>query len=421
MIKLSDIQREIVYSDAKNIIVDAGAGAGKTRTLTERVKYILETGADPRGIVVITFTTDAADELKERLHDVKGINDCFVGTIHAYANRLLKKTGMQFEIFSEVEQTEYMNYLIPKYAKYCTIEDYFIFLKYDRLAESGKISKSEIKNKFTSDKVYSEIMQLLGREYSSYYKETVKTLCKLNNVITFDELIELSTKHFDESNTKLEYLFVDELQDVGYLEYGFLKSLNAENNFYIGDDYQSIYGFKGGCVQIFISLMNDPSWTHYYLTENYRTASSILKYANMIIKNAEDIVNKDVVCMNENKGSLEFISKNQLNAFAGKLNEKDDWLILTRSNKDMMMLSGVLKKDNISHICTKRSENNSDFNKIKSKKCIKLMTVHASKGLEAENVLLYGKFPIKGTGKSDEIKVFYVGLTRAKNRCVVFV
>lgn len=423
MINLSDVQKEIVNSNYKNIIVDAAAGSGKTRVLTERVRKLLEDGKDPRSFVVITFTVEAANELKNRLSDVKDINKCFIGTIHAYANRLLRKSGYDFDIFSEFYQTEYMQYLIKNYALYCTFDDYLDFLKYDKMVVSGRMSKNDVQNKFSHKNVYNELMQLLGRVPSSYYKETVVTMCKKNNVITFDELIELSTKYFSESNTKIDYLFVDELQDIGYLEYNFLLSLKATNNFVIGDDFQALYGFKGGDVQIFLSLMKSPDWKSYTMAENYRTAKSILMYANSIIKNAKDIISKDVVCKNTNKGDLSFIAKSQLDKFLVTLNSDDEWFLLTRSNREMNMISTALKKLGIKHNCFKRSTSDgATFDEVKNKKCITVMTIHASKGLESENVAIYGKFKVDGKNMdSDEVKVYYVALTRAKNKCTVFV
>jgi superfamily I DNA/RNA helicase len=174
---LSKIQQEIVDSKAAKIIVDAGSGSGKTRVLTERVKRILQEGVNPKSVVVITFTNMAADELYSRLADVPKIKDCFIGTIHAYANKLLKKTGYNFEIFSEYYQTQFMTELIPKYANYCTVDDYMQFVKYERLVTAGKMPKSSIKDKFSSWKVYDELLGLLGRSSTRYFEQTVVSLC----------------------------------------------------------------------------------------------------------------------------------------------------------------------------------------------------------------------------------------------------
>ena len=235
-------------------------------------------------------------------------------------------------------------------------------------------------------------------------------------------MIELATDYFKRSKIKLEYLFVDELQDIGYLEYNFLLGLNAENYFVIGDDFQSIFGFKGGDVNIFLSLMHSDDWQSYFLSENYRTAKSILLYANAIISKADNIIKKDVVCKNENIGSLEFNAKSLVDKFLGDLKEDDDWFILTRSNKEMNLIDAMLTKAGKEHYCFKQSTTSQKkVKEILSKPCIKVMTIHASKGMECENVALYGKLPVKGTGDSEELKVYYVGITRSKNRCVIFV
>lgn len=418
---LSDQQAKIVLSDAKNIIVDAAAGSGKTRTLTERVRYILECGVDPRSVVVITFTNMAADELYSRLSDEPNHKKLFIGTIHSYANKVLKKTGNNFEIFSELYQTQFMTGLISEYAKYCTQADYELFVKYSKMVDAGKLSKSELPTLFSSNKVYKELMYLLGEEDNYMYPETVKTLCKRNNIITFDELIKLATQYFSDTGTHIDYLFVDELQDIGKLEYDFLMSLNATNNFFIGDDFQSIFGFKGGNVGIFLSLMTGEDWTPFYLTENYRTASSILTFANTVIKKATNIIPKDVVGVRSEQGSLEFQSKSLVETFIkDNVKQDQDWFLLTRTNKEMYYIESILKKLEMEYYCFKQSNvSRKKLEEIMSKKCVKVMTVHASKGLEADNVLLYGKFPVVKTNDNDEYKVFYVGITRARNRLVV--
>lgn len=418
---LSDQQAKIVLSDAQNIIVDAAAGSGKTRTLTERVRYILECGVDPSSIVVITFTNMAADELYSRLSDEPNHKKLFIGTIHSYANKVLKKTGNNFEIFSELYQTQFMTGLISEYAKYCTQSDYELFVKYSKMVDAGKLSKSELPTLFSSNKVYKELMYLLGEEDNYMYPETVKTLCKRNNIITFDELIKLATQHFSDTGTHIDYLFVDELQDIGKLEYDFLMSLNATNNFFIGDDFQSIFGFKGGNVDIFLGLMIAKDWTSFYLTENYRTASSILTFANTVIKKAKNIIAKEVVGVRRDQGSLEFQSKSLVESFIqSSVKQDEDWFLLTRTNKEMYYIESILKKLGMEYYCFKQSNiSRKKLEEIMSKKCVKVMTVHASKGLEADNVLLYGKFPIVKTNDDDEYKVFYVGITRARDRLVV--
>jgi DNA helicase-2/ATP-dependent DNA helicase PcrA len=415
--KLSEMQLSVVNADDSNMIVCAGAGSGKTRVLVERVKRLIKSGANPDKVVIITYTNNAADELISRLKDTKDADKCFIGTIHSYAYKLLRRTNKDFEIFSEVQQTKFMKYLIDKYGYRCTFHDYEEFLKYERLASIGKIQQSRIAEKFSDISVYNEIIGLLGRGTSYAYKETVKTLCMDNNVLTFDDLIEQVTQNGEIPH--IEHLFVDEFQDVGYLEYNFLMWLKADHNFVIGDDFQSIFGFNGGDVQIFLSLMHNADWKSYYLTENYRTAKMILSYAMSVIKKANDIIDKTVIPMRKEQGQLNLVGKALLESSMSEF-KKGDWFILTRTNKELSYLCSVLKQHNMNFVCLKHGEVVESGGDSDNKNIV-AMTVHTAKGMECDNVAIYGKFPVAGKGQSDELKVFYVALTRAKDRCLVFV
>ena len=99
---LSPIQKKIVESDASHIIVAAGAGSGKTRVLTKRIEYLItKKQVDPSSIVAITLTNMAADEMRERLADVKGIGDAFIGTIHSFANKIFYSSGSKYSIYND--------------------------------------------------------------------------------------------------------------------------------------------------------------------------------------------------------------------------------------------------------------------------------------------------------------------------------
>lgn len=234
---LDEYQLEIVNSTEHNIIVEAGGGAGKTRTLTERVKKLLNDGVNPENIVVITFTRMAAEELKERLVDVPGIGDCFVGTIHSFANRIFKNSNETYQLYTEEIQDKFMNILITLYAKYLTMDRYLEYKDYQKQVDLGIIEQNVVSTMFNSGERY-EINVLLNNEPDNEYPENMKSLCKKNNVITFDELLKRTTQYFKDINGKIEYLFVDEFQDIGPLEKNFFQALNADNYFYIGDEKQ---------------------------------------------------------------------------------------------------------------------------------------------------------------------------------------
>ena len=234
---LDENQLEIVNSNEPKIIVEASAGAGKTRTLISRVERLLKDGVKPCNIVVITFTRMAAEELKERLVDVPGIGDCFVGTIHAFANTIFKNSKEEYKIFTEEIQDRFMNILITLYAKYLTMDKYLDYKDFKKKIDLGIADENIIKQYFTSGEKY-EIDCFLYNAKTDEYPENIKSLCRKNNVITFDELLIKTTEYFKSINGKIEYLFVDEYQDIGPLEKNFFQALNADNYFYVGDEKQ---------------------------------------------------------------------------------------------------------------------------------------------------------------------------------------
>ena len=210
---------------------------GKTRTLIERVKRLLNDGIEPSNIVCITFTNMAAEEMKERLIDVQGIGDCFIGTIHSFANKIFKNSNENYKLYTDEIQDQFMTVLTNLYAKYLTMDKYFIYKDTKKKIDLGLLDEGELEVKLTPSELY-EINVFMGEIKNDEYKETIKTLCKKHNVITFDELLKKTTEYFKEINGKIEYLFVDEFQDIGKLEKDFFKALNADNYFYIGDEKQ---------------------------------------------------------------------------------------------------------------------------------------------------------------------------------------
>ena len=122
---LDEKQLEIVNSNEPRIIVEAGGGSGKTRCLIERIKRLLNDGVEAQNIVAITFTNMAAEEMKERLVGVPGIGDCFIGTIHSFANKIFKNSNEDYKLFNQDIQDQFMNVLIELYGKFTKQEDYF--------------------------------------------------------------------------------------------------------------------------------------------------------------------------------------------------------------------------------------------------------------------------------------------------------
>lgn len=425
--QLDNIQKEIVQSQSKNIIVSAGAGSGKTKVLTERVKHLIESGADPVNIVCITFTNRAANEMKERLADVPGAEKAFIGTIHSFANHILKDSGKRYGLLTADKETEIIRNLISKYGKHTTIDDYANYIKWRNMQKLGIVEE-----KFTKppESAIHEIEIFYGKiskpSYMSYI-ENLQDVCARDNIITFDELIVECTDYFKKSGGSIEYLLVDEFQDIGMNEYEFIMALSAENNFFVGDDWQSIYGFKGGDVQIFLKLMRDKNWKSYNMTNNYRNAIGILDIAKRVIHQADDIIEKKVSAIRTELGNVSTDNKYNIDKYLAKIKKAQDynnWFVLVRTNKEIFEVSEKLKAMGIPHQTFKQGNvSTKELKDIMDSNTVKILTVHAAKGLENENVLIYGNFPIQMPSyrkvNSEERKVFYVAITRAMNKLII--
>lgn len=213
-----------------------------TRVLTERVRRLLLDGVEPSNMVIISFTRMAAEELKERLVDVPGIGDCFVGTIHAFANKIFQNSEENYKLYSDEIENQFMTVLINLYGKHITMDKFFIYKDIMKKIDLGLKTEIDLNAALNQNEIY-EIEVFMGKIKNESYPQNIHTLCKKHNVITFDELLIKTTEYFKQINGKVEYLFVDEFQDIGLLEYNFFKALNADNYFFVGDEKQNIYRF----------------------------------------------------------------------------------------------------------------------------------------------------------------------------------
>lgn len=425
MVVLDQQQLKIVNSNEKNIIVVAGAGSGKTRVLTERVKRLIKDGTAPCNIVVITFTNMAADEMRERLLNVEGIGDAFIGTIHSFANKLMKNSGEIYELYTEEKENNFARVIIRRYCKHLTYDRFLEYkdLKYKH--ELGLVSEGRL-DTFLLPSEQADLYAMFDSPNEEFL-QTIPSMCESENIITFDKLVEKATDYFKEIGGTVEHVLVDELQDIGYLEYRFIRALNAENYFFVGDDWQAIYGFKGGDVNIFTNLIKDKNWTTYTLDINYRSAKEILEKAEFVIRQIplSKIIDKRVVAKSKEKGYVQTASKYRLKEFLTKIPvaRYADYFLLVRTNKELYEVSNILDSLGINYSSFKKGELSLDeMREELNKKTIKLLTVHTSKGLENTNVILYGNFPMTQPSylkNDDERKVMYVGMTRAIKKLII--
>lgn len=434
-ITLDPQQDAAVHARDSDILVVAGAGSGKTRVLTERVKFLLEDGVAPHNIVAITFTNMAAEEMRERLDNIPGIGDAFIGTIHSFANKVMKLSGKQYTLLNDELDNSIHRELITKYCKFLTFERFLEYKDKVTLAMIGRISEEEVQHFLTdSERGELNIIERSPKEIKAEikhcgktdYPESVKTICRQRGIITFDELLRMAEKYFREINAHIEHCLVDEFQDVGTLEFNFIDALQADNYFLVGDDWQSIYSFKGGNVNIFMKLIEDGHFHTFYLTNNYRNSKAVLDMANTIINQVSRKISKTIVQMSGSEGSVQVASKRALTGVLQQVKKDQnygDYFFLVRTNKDLYYIAEQLQDAEVPFTTFKREGMTlADLKKHMNSNRVKLLTVHVSKGLEAKNVILYGNFPVQCPNyrrDEEERKVMYVGITRAKENLVI--
>jgi DNA helicase-2/ATP-dependent DNA helicase PcrA len=280
--KLDPKQEEAAFAPHVPLLITAGAGSGKTRTLTNRLAYFIEQGIPANKIIAITFTNKAAGEMKNRLSSyyLKGSACPFIGTFHSLGSRILReeaeKLGRRpnFAIFDN-DDSEKVIKAILKNADFK--EKLFLPAVRDRV--------SKIKNEFLPREEEDEKIRLI---FESYEKSLNR-----QNAFDFDDLIEKPVRLFlslpeilEKYRNRFAYILVDEYQDINSSQYLFIKLLAEKHRrlSVVGDDQQSIYSFRGSDFRNFLNFENDwPDAKVVVLDQNYRSSGNIISAAGAVI------------------------------------------------------------------------------------------------------------------------------------------
>ena len=439
---LDEDQLRIVNSKAKNICVVAGAGSGKTTVLTARIRHLIECeGVIPEDIIAITFTNAAADEMRERLSDIKDVDTMFIGTIHSFANALLHASvpDVDYTVLSDEKFCWAAGIVCKKYCKKLTAEKLIGYKEIVEKYRNGRVEAEEVKNYFDSfeEQEFTLMMrpEISEKHPTPDYPESIFSWCEKRNILTFDNIIKYAKKHLGREFT-FPYLFVDEYQDVGFLEDGFIKALEAEHLFIVGDDWQSIYGFKGAAVDIFKSYVSDPEWTVYHLDRNYRSASEIIRLAEEVIQDDDERLPKTVKVMSDETGAVKLDAQKELIWYLKsirKSKEYRNWFLLARTRKEINQIYDFCEMIGLpAFFFSREGMSKEQEREMLAKNAVKIATIHGVKGLESDNVMLYGNFPVHGEMPEscwrnyqkrvrwyEERRIMYVGVTRAKSRLVL--
>lgn len=225
----------------------------------------------------------------------------------------------------------------------------------------------------------------------------------------FNELVKVGAKY---SKNTYDHVLVDELQDISSVEFNFIRSIEAKNYFLVGDDWQSIYKFKGADPKIFMDLIENEEWHKIYLLYNYRSNSKICNFGFNIISNTKKKVYKYMTVSNENEGFVYTGNFQKTINIIKQDKNHGDWMIVTRLNDEVDYIKRVLEKERIPCVSFKKSDlDNGKIKKIMSENVVKVLTIHSAKGLESKNVVVFNS---NMNGSEEEIRVAYVAATRAK-------
>jgi len=295
--KLNPMQRKAAETTEGPLLVLAGAGSGKTRVLTHRVAHlILDMGVNPWNILAITFTNKAAAEMKERILHMCGETaaDAWVSTFHSACVRILRREiealdfSKDFTIYDDDDQGKLIDQILKQ-----------------KQIDAKQISVREIKSKISDAKnrmlTPAEYRKEAGADFrtekiAEVYSDYEKHL-KSNNALDFDDLILKVIELFQKFPATLEryskrfrYILVDEYQDTNHAQYILVELLasNWGNLCVVGDDDQSIYGWRGADITNILEFERSfPNAQVVKLEQNYRSTNNILNAANAVIDHNE--------------------------------------------------------------------------------------------------------------------------------------
>lgn len=286
----NEAQTQAIQHTDGPCLVLAGPGSGKTLTIVNRVKYLIEKQkVRPEEILVVTFTRFAAAEMKSRLCLVMGKRDLpvTVGTFHGIYYGILKWAYRmnQENILSETEKYQILRGVINKERMEIFDEEDFI---QDIAAEIGKVKNNRIPlEEFVSEKCSADAFRNIYRNYERHRKELKK--------IDFDDMLVLCYELFRarpdvlaQWQKKFRYVLIDEFQDINRIQYDVIRMLaQPENNlFVVGDDDQAIYGFRGADSELMLGFGKDfPDAKQILLGMNYRSTANIVQNSLKLIEN----------------------------------------------------------------------------------------------------------------------------------------
>ncbi len=367
---LNDVQNKAVTSINGPVLVLAGAGSGKTRTLTYRIAYLVKKmKVKPSQILAVTFTNKAAKEMKERIGKLLGseIAPLWIGTFHGICARIIRAEAEElgysknFTIYDVDDQVRALKKVISS-----------LGIPQQQLPPKLIQSRlSRIKNQFLyPEDIEKETLNGLESRLPEIYRH-YQAYLKSNNAMDFDDLLMKPIELFNDKpeigekySNKFKYVLIDEYQDTNRAQYLFIKKLiqKHKNLFVVGDEDQAIYGWRGADIQNILNFNKDfPEAEVFKLEENYRSFNNILQASNSVVKNNTQRLGKNLFSNKDDGEKIQLYAATREDdeakhvvdiihdeMYTNNHNFKDI-AILYRTNAQSRIIEDVLRKNAISY------------------------------------------------------------------------
>lgn len=365
---LNQTQQEAVLDTQGAVLVLAGAGSGKTRVLTYRIaNLILNENIKPSNILAVTFTNKAANEMKDRIFKLVGVGakTLWAGTFHSLCCRMLKEHGdsidinKRFVIYDDYDQQQCIKKCVealnldPKKNNPKAIVPLISRAKELMISPDNYYDTFGGSDGYTIEKIY--------KKYNAYLKES--SALDFNDLIYYGvRLLQECPKIREHYQEKFKYIHVDEYQDINMSQYTLISILSQKhkNIFCVGDDDQSIYGWRGADVNIILRFEKEnPDCRIYKLEQNYRSTKKILDAAYEVIKHNpnrkdkkswtdnDDGVNLELINAIDGDNEAERIAVSIMNKVSYENRNYNDFAILYRANAMSRTIEKALVKNRI--------------------------------------------------------------------------
>lgn len=367
--ELNEAQRAAALATEGPVMIIAGAGSGKTRTLTYRLAFVIDQGlCDPFEMLALTFTNKAAKEMKERIINLVGpeAKNIWMGTFHSIFARMLRYEAEKIGFTSSftIYDTEDTQSTLKKVVDSMSLDPKKFKPRMLYTHISSAKSALVDPDTYAADYAIDSFTNTIARIYKIYQSRLFDS-----NAMDFDDLlmkpIELFERYPDVLHKwqhKFKYIMVDEYQDTNHAQYMITKMLAAvhQNIAVVGDDAQSIYSFRGANIQNILNFQKDyPDTRQFKLEQNYRSTKNIVEAANSIIARNKNQIQKTVFTEKESGDLIKIIEANTDNEEAKMVTDTvreqvmrhsykhSDFAVLYRTNAQSRAIETELRRARI--------------------------------------------------------------------------